>query len=350
MNILIDILHPAHVHFFKPFLSQAVSRGHHIHVVTRNKDITNDLLDKAGIAYETLSVPATTRIGLLLELLLRWWKVFVIIKCHKIDLSMSITGLSTALPAWLLRIPNINFMDTEDAKITNILSFPFSDIVCTPTFYLTDIGRKHVRYFGLHELSYLKYYNYGKLADRLVSYGLPKKYIIIRLVAKNALHDFGIKGIPLAKLEELILRMENYGTVFLNSETILPEHLEKYRLFVPIEHIHDVLAGALIFIGESPTMAVESSLLGTPAYLVSSRWQKLGNMVHLEKDFHLLNNFSDYKELFEALDKIYDPEETKREWARRAEEFRDRSDDVTKTIEMMIERSFSNNGNEYVYK
>ena len=45
MNILVDIGHPAHVHFFKGFLGEARSRGDRIVVTTRNKEITNALLD-----------------------------------------------------------------------------------------------------------------------------------------------------------------------------------------------------------------------------------------------------------------------------------------------------------------
>ena len=34
MRILIDILHPAHVHFFRPFIGEMQARGHEIRVTS----------------------------------------------------------------------------------------------------------------------------------------------------------------------------------------------------------------------------------------------------------------------------------------------------------------------------
>ena len=45
------------------------------------------------------------------------------------------------------------------------------------------------------------------------------------------------------------------GKVFVTSQAELPPHLSAYRLQTPIDKVHAVLAGASIFVGESPTMA-----------------------------------------------------------------------------------------------
>ena len=337
MKILIDILHPAHVHFFKGFMEQAIAKGHQVVISTRDKEITNSLLDRMGFPYIHISTPSTSLPGMIRELLVRWWKLYHLMKQESIDAAMSISGLSTALPSRLLGIPNVNFTDTEDARLSNRLSFPFSDVIATPEFYLDNLGEKHYRYHGLHELAYLKNFDLKDLDNRLKSLGLPERYVIIRLVAKDALHDAGISGIPLDMLEELIKILRPVGQVFLNSQTELPDAFQKYRLSIPIEKIHIVLAGARLFVGESPTMAVESSILGTPAYLISSRWTELGNMIHLEKDKKLLRNFSDYNGMIAAIREMNDPDEMKTAWYERADIFRKTSVEMNSVFEKTIQ-------------
>ncbi len=335
MNVLIDILHPAHVHFFRGYLESAEKRGHRVVITTRNKEITNALLDRMGFPYIHVSTPARGLIPMGMELVLRWWKIYRLMRKHGIQAAMSIAGLSTALPTRLLGIPNITFSDTEDARLSNRIAYPFSDLIVTPEFYLDGLGKKHRRYRGLQELSYLKYFDLPGAAERVRSMGLPPKYVIIRLVAKDALHDAGISGIPLSELGALIRKVEPMGRVYITSQAELPPEFRDYRLDVPIEDVHAVLAGAALFIGESPTMAVESSVLGTPAFLLSSRWPELGNMVRLEKDHCLLRNFSEYGELLAAVDNIEDPVKLKECWGERAGRFRESATDMGPFLERL---------------
>lgn len=52
MRILIDMGHPAHVHFFKHAIRELESRGHKIKITARDKDVTLQLLDAYGFEYE----------------------------------------------------------------------------------------------------------------------------------------------------------------------------------------------------------------------------------------------------------------------------------------------------------
>jgi predicted glycosyltransferase len=40
MRILIDVLHPAHVHFFRNFHTEMEERGHELCITARSKDRT----------------------------------------------------------------------------------------------------------------------------------------------------------------------------------------------------------------------------------------------------------------------------------------------------------------------
>ena len=55
MRVLIDILHPAHVHFFRNFYAEMEARGHEVRITARDKDRSVDLLRAFGLPYEQIS-------------------------------------------------------------------------------------------------------------------------------------------------------------------------------------------------------------------------------------------------------------------------------------------------------
>ncbi len=344
MRILVDVLHPAHVHFFRAYIVKAQKRGDTVFITTRNKEITDALLDRYGLSYRHISTPAGGKVGQLFELLSRWMKLAWITKSHQIDVAMSISGLCTGFSSWICGVPNVAFTDTEDATLSNKLALPFCTYFVTPEFYLQDMGVKHVRYRGLHETAYLKNFDFTSAETVRRELKLPERYVIMRLVANDALHDEGIKGIALSDLDALIAGAERLGAVYITSQAGLPERYSRYRLKIPIEQIHGVLAGAMLYVGDSPTMAVESSVLGTPAFLLTSRWERLGNMVGLERDHQLLRNFSDFNALRAAIREIHEPLEFKRDWEERARGFRDNVEDGEALIERLVQQAISRKG------
>ena len=74
MRIIIDILHPAHVHVFKNFIWKMKEKRHQVLVTARDKDVALRLLEAYGIKYVKISKLAKSKVGLLWELLKRNWK------------------------------------------------------------------------------------------------------------------------------------------------------------------------------------------------------------------------------------------------------------------------------------
>ena len=50
MKLLIDILHPAHVHIFKNLIRELEAEGHEVHLTMREKDCSRDLLEQYGFS------------------------------------------------------------------------------------------------------------------------------------------------------------------------------------------------------------------------------------------------------------------------------------------------------------
>ena len=48
LRIAVDITHPAHFHFFKNSIQAWQDRGHDVLILSRDKDLTLQLLDETG--------------------------------------------------------------------------------------------------------------------------------------------------------------------------------------------------------------------------------------------------------------------------------------------------------------
>ena len=55
MRLLIDILHPAHVHVFRNLAADLLARGHQVRFTLREKECARELLDHYRLPYEVLS-------------------------------------------------------------------------------------------------------------------------------------------------------------------------------------------------------------------------------------------------------------------------------------------------------
>jgi predicted glycosyltransferase len=299
LNILVELGHPAHVHFFQHPIRIWRDQGHRVLIVTRDKEITHTLLDEIGLKYLPLTKQRMHMWSQGIELLVRWAKIFYIIKRQNIDVAISISGISTAVPARLAGIVSITNSDTEDAKLSNNIAFRFSDIVLTPTTFLRQTDFKNITtYNSFHELAYLHPNRFTPDKSCLQDFHIreDEKYIIIRLVKWKAVHDIHESGITEEHLKDIIqLFTRKQYKVLLSSERPLSKEFEPYLVKGNFSHIFHVLAFSCGYIGESPTMAVETAILGNPAILINSRVRHLGNMIEFQEKYGLLYNFERYE-------------------------------------------------------
>ena len=293
MRILIDVIHPAHVHFFKNFIWKMEKKGHEVLVTARDKDVATALLNAYNIKHTILSKAVSGFFSLGKELLKRDISLFKISRKFNPHILMGIGNPSITHVATLLNKRSVFFYDTEHAKLINYLSFPFASVICTPSCYKKDIGNKQIRYNGYHELAYL-HPNYFKPNPAVLDeIGLSKDdtFIILRFVSWSASHDVGQHGIQ-DKIE-LVRELEKYGQVFITSEGELENDLEKYKIKISPEKLHDLLYYTSLYMGEGATTASECAILGTHAIYVNTL--RLGYTDEEEEKYNLVYNFSDEK-------------------------------------------------------
>ncbi|CAG0951503.1 MAG: DUF354 domain-containing protein [Candidatus Methanoperedens sp.] len=337
MKIMIDIGHPAHVHFFKNTIWALEKNGHEVMVTARDKDVAVDLLKAYNIPHIVLSSMGSGKIGLVKEWLIRDYKLLILAKKFKPDIITGILNPSVAHVSRLIGKKAIIFNDTEHATFAEAITYPFIDVICTPSCFKKDLGKKQVRYNGYHELAYLHPNYFTPNPTVLEKLGLNKdeKFIILRFVTWGASHDVGQHGIQ--NKIELIRTLEEYGRVFISSEGQLEASLEKYKINISPANIHDLLHFASLYIGEGATMATEGAILGNPSIYVSSQVGTMGNFIELEQKYGLIFSYNNQNEALKKAIELLKKPNLKQDWRNKREQLLKDKIDVTAFMIQFIE-------------
>lgn len=293
-KILIDIGHPAHVHFFKNFIWEMEKRGHEFLITARRKESAFELLNYYGFEFIDLGVNKKGLFNKALGLASNDLKLLKISRKFKPDVLTGIGNPYIAQVSKLLGSKSVLFTDTEHASLINKLSVPFSTFVLTPSCFLKDLGDKQVRYDGYHELAYLhpKWFKEEKGFLKELDIKKNEKYFILRSVSWQASHDVGYNGISKDDMKKIIDLLKDEGRVFLSSE-YENKTFEEYTIKAHPAKIHTLMAHSSLYFGEGATMASESAILGVPSFYISPLLGTMGNFEELEKKYGLLYAYKD---------------------------------------------------------
>ena len=340
MRILIDIGHPAQVHFCKNIIQNLEKHGHEVKITARDKDLTQRLLDIYGFEYENLGKIQKGLFNKAIEMIKIDYRLYKIAKKFKPDLLISKSSIYAAHVSNIIHKPYILVHDTEHAMLANWLTFPFTDVICTPKSCKSDINpKKHVIFDSYKELAYL-HPNYFKPDSSVLDdleLGKDDKFIIMRFVSWGASHDVGQCGVDFEAKKRLIKELEKYGKVFITSEAKIEKEFEKYKLNMPPEKIHDLLFYATLYVGEGATMASEAGILGTPSIYISSLFGTMGNFDDLEKNYGLVYTFQDSTLALEKALELLDNKDIKEKWQKKREKLLNEKIDVTAWMTEFIE-------------
>lgn len=272
MRILIDIGHPAHVHYFKSAIRLLEQKGHQITITARNKEVAFDLLDTYHLPYVPRGTGAKGIVGKLMYLLKGNAVLARVARSFRPDLFLSFGSPYAAHVSKLFGKPHIAFDDTEHAKLEHFMYLPFTDTVVTPDTFRKNMGAKQIRYPGYIELCHLAPTRFQPDERVLEEIGLTRhdRYVILRFIAWGASHDMGQRGLNLTQKRELVERLSRHARVFISAEGALPPELESYRLRLAPAKFHSFLAFASLYIGEGETTANECAVLGVPNILINS--------------------------------------------------------------------------------
>lgn len=303
MRVLFDVSHPAHVHLFKHAIRSLERRGDEVRVLSREKEVTTRLLDAAGIDHRPLSRKGTSPLALVGEWLGR--EVRVVGEALRFDPDVVVSRLNPAAvhAARLTGTPSVVFHDTEAAGRLASWTLPLADVVCTPAV-LPERWSGQRRYRGYQELAYLHPSRFDPDPDALAADGVAvdEPYSVLRLVAGDAHHDYGNGSLSGGLLSALTDRLSELGPVYASVEGRSEAPPGTEPLPVPPERLHDLLAYADCYVGDSNTTAVEAGLLGTPALRYDTFGEgSLRNFVELESEYGLVQSTGDDDRLLELV-------------------------------------------------
>jgi len=335
MRILIDIGHPAHVHYFRNLAKLFISKGSEVLFTTRDKEVTLKLLDYYGFNYVNFGRPFKSRPGKVWGLFWFTLRLFKVALKFKPDFYLNATQYS-AMVAWLLRKPHVSLEDTFNMEQVR-LYMPFTSVVLTGSYPHPKLSKKEIHYDGYQELAYLhpKRYEPDPQILKTLEVGNGEKFIVLRFISWNASHDFGSTRMSFEQKKELIDELKNNAKIFISSEADLPGPLKKYQLQIPPYKIHDVLAFATLYIGEGATMASECAMLGTPAIYINA--QDVYTIREQEIKYGLIFSFRDFKGVLEKALELLNQRDSKKEFKQRKERMLAEKIDLTAYLVWFVE-------------
>lgn len=336
VRLLFDVLHPAHVHFFRPLAEQVRADGGEVLFAARRKEVTIDLLRALDLPHRELSGIGGGPLGLARELGERSVRLASLCREFRPDALMGIMGPCIAPVGRILGIPSLVCYDTETATATNAWVFPLATAVLTPGAWRGRPRRNQRLYDGTQELAYLHPRRFQADPSRLLRLGLGagEPFALVRFVSWEASHDLGDRGF--GDREGFVRALVRRIRVVISSEREIPASLREWGLDLPPEDLHHALAGASLVVGEGATTAAEAAVLGTPAVFVHSA--RLGYMDELEHRFGLLYRRTRQDEALRlCLDLLSDPAQTAATWVRRRQRMLDASVDVTDWLARTVE-------------
>jgi uncharacterized protein len=264
MKFLIDIGHPAHIHYFKYFAKLKMAEGDEVLFTCRDKDITISLLEYYNFNYLSFGKPFTKVYGKLFGLFIYTFKIFIISLKFKPDLFLN-SSMYSAFVSWLIRKPHISLEDTFNKEQVS-LYLPFTSFVLTGDYEHPSLGKKEVIYKSYQELFYLHPTRFNPDHYVRQELGLTdnEKYVIVRFVSWQASHDIGQTGISYENKVRAVHEISKYAKVFISSESPLSDELEALRFPIPPYRMHHAMAFSSLIFGESATMITEGAMLGVP--------------------------------------------------------------------------------------
>ncbi len=292
MNIMISIEHPAWVHQFRRIIEALKARGDEVAVLAVKKDIDLELLESFKIPYILLGKSTGRNI---IE------KGFIFLRTcftytreairHKPDILIGRASPMMAVAAFLTRRPHVFFEDTEFSRFSLAICRLLSARIITPESFPPDYGEKHIPLPIYKETFYLAPDCFAPDPAVLRESGIDPEedFVIVRFIAWQASHDFGLKGAGDKDKARLLAELSKRARVYVTSEIPLSPALEPYRLKLPITAVHHALYYAKLVIGEGGTMVSEAAALGTHAVYISAL--NHGTTAEQEKKYGLIYSF-----------------------------------------------------------
>ncbi len=345
MNFLIDIGHPAHVHYYRNLAVDLEKKGHQVFWTVKEIEVAKRLLDHYGFKYIVLPKKSDGLFGKVWKQLLYDLIIFRVCIQKRINIAIG-TSVSIAHVSKISWVKSVVFDDDDDDVQPLVTKYvnPYADVLVSPEALSGKRKRKDTIYYpGFHELAYLHPKRFTPDSNVLDELGINSNepFFIMRFNVFKAHHDVGIRGLSLEQKLRLIDELKPYGRILITTERNIEPELKQYQLVVSPEKIHSLMAFATIFLGDSQTMTSEAAVLGVPSLRCNSF---AGRISYLEEEEHRYGLTYAFKpENFEALvlklQEMLQLTELKVEWQLKRSKMLNEKIDVTAFWAWLVENN-----------
>lgn len=281
MTVVIDIIHPAHVNFFKGIIAKLIQNGSNVIVITINRGKLQHIVKEElnNIEVNVIGRHRGTKASIIFEAnLLRFFQLIKFIMFKKIDVGISAGSFILGAVLKLRGIVNYQVCDDPERKV-NV----FLENITSKERYLPPIitpSKKEKIFQGLKEWAYLspKYFKANEKV--LEKYGLKeKKYFFIREISTGSLnYQSQLNNIVL----DFAADLKNQYDVILSLEdkrniNLYPKHWK--HVIEPEKDIHSLIYFSKIVISSGDSMAREGAMLGVPSIYCGVREMKVNKIL-----------------------------------------------------------------------
>jgi len=332
MNILIDVVHPAHVHNIKNLYYNLI-KHYNITVVCQSIPLVKKLLNLYQIPYIDIGRKGKNIREKIIKQINLNKKVNKIIKEKEIDLAIG--SYLSVLSSIRTHAKSI-LLDEDDQVVqpfTAKFVSPFADCILSPNALSYEHLKNAVYYPGNHELAYLHPNVFSPNPNILRKYGLKEddKYFILRFNAFKAHHDIHQYGLNKEQKLILIDTLSKYGRVFITTEAELEPEFEEFKMPISPEEMHSFLYYSQMLISDSQTMTKEAAVLGVPSFRCNTFANRLAVLEELELKYGLTFGYhpSQFEWMLYRINEFLETTDLKDEWQKRRMKLLQNKIDVT---------------------
>lgn len=335
MKILIDIGHPAHVHYYRNLANELLKRNHQVIWTVKDIEVAKHLLFFYGFRFIVFPKKADSIFGKVLRQIQFDLKLLQICWKSKVDIAIG-TSVTIAHVSKLSKIKSLVFDDDDDDVQPLVTKYvhPYADYLLSPSALQGKRNRKDTIYYpGYHELAYLHPKRFTPDQNVLDEAGITPgtTYFIMRFNVFKAHHDKGILGLTLDQKLQLIDILKPHGKIFITTERNIEPELKEYQLKMSPEKIHSLMAYATMFLGDSQTMTSEAAVLGIPSLRCNSFAGRIAYIEEEEQRYQLTFGFKpeNFPQLVLKLKELLAMPNLRKEWQIRRNNMLEDKIDVT---------------------
>jgi predicted glycosyltransferase len=194
-----------------------------------------------------------------------------LIRSFQPDLLVGLASPSLGWSGKAHRVPAALFLDAEPPGRTARRVYRLAHTTVTPASYRGTIRGRHVTYPGYPELAYLHPARFEPDPDRAAGFGVHPSapYTVVRFTSWDTGRNVDAR--TLERRSRIVESLRGRTRVaILGDDQALPGPLQADRITGRVADVHHLIAFASLVVVDSPRVAAEAAVLGTPAVHLSA--------------------------------------------------------------------------------